>query len=475
MKNVPGFRGSWLLFWGNSFCCDDVRKAHYNLTGNASARCDESSNENSFSGLCQPVRLEYESTSETGKFMSLASSYSADRALSATLQATAYPDEGIVRVDLRSQESIFYHDYSSLALESFNASSNPRRPPRFPEKLFEMLDRAEAEGLANTISWQPHGRCFIVWRVQEFTSLLPTWMPGMTRWKSFQKQLNLWGFRRLTKGRDLGGYFHEYFLRYRPHLLSVMRRVDKSRQAAGSKASENEPDFYAMKFVTPLMPRTDNGNDEGTTTSDSLETTAILSAVLDSKSGEHASIDGVSPFSDADLASTEGQQCEATHSSGGTILGFTESQSIEPGLCNYTDSRLFALPPLLKDVPLSPSLVASIEATSTSRHLLYETAGLNQRRHSVVQADQMTDNQGAESKCEPEPRALPPVIVRQGEIIGGAFAVVPVAQHPSFVQIGPQEYYRVISDTPRSDPLSSGYQLLNGCGDFPSASGPHPT
>lgn len=42
---------------------------------------------------------------------------------------------------------------------------------------------------------------------------------------SFQRQLNLYGFRRLTKGQESGSYFHPQFQRNREDLISQVRRV----------------------------------------------------------------------------------------------------------------------------------------------------------------------------------------------------------------------------------------------------------
>jgi HSF-type DNA-binding len=74
---------------------------------------------------------------------------------------------------------------------------------------FVFLDRAEAESFNHIVSWQPHGRCFVIHHRRNFKGLLSVLMPGMTRWKSFQRQLCLWGFAQLTSGRDINGYNHE--------------------------------------------------------------------------------------------------------------------------------------------------------------------------------------------------------------------------------------------------------------------------
>jgi hypothetical protein len=51
----------------------------------------------------------------------------------------------------------------------------------FPERLFEMLQQVEELGISHIVSWQPHGRSFLVHRPREFVSqvmpkyVLPTW------------------------------------------------------------------------------------------------------------------------------------------------------------------------------------------------------------------------------------------------------------------------------------------------------------
>jgi len=76
-------------------------------------------------------------------------------------------------------------------------------------------------------------------------------MPGFfrqTKMTSFQRQLNLYGFARLTTGPDRGGYYHELFIRGR---LDLCKRMTRTRvKGNGSKAASSpstEPNFYAME------------------------------------------------------------------------------------------------------------------------------------------------------------------------------------------------------------------------------------
>ena len=38
----------------------------------------------------------------------------------------------------------------------------------FPLKLHQVLDQIEIDGTAHVISWQPHGRCFVIHKPKEF-------------------------------------------------------------------------------------------------------------------------------------------------------------------------------------------------------------------------------------------------------------------------------------------------------------------
>jgi len=144
-----------------------------------------------------------------------------------------------------------YHDHSHDSSEMYSEEHPVRGgvTTPFPLKLHEMLHKVESHGLEHIVSWQPHGRCFVVHKPQEFVQLLPNYFK-LSKLASFQRQLNLYGFQRITKGYDKGGYYHELFLRNRMFMAHAIQRIKV--KGTGVRARSNpaqEPDFWNMPWV----------------------------------------------------------------------------------------------------------------------------------------------------------------------------------------------------------------------------------
>jgi len=149
-----------------------------------------------------------------------------------------------------------YHDHSNdLPGESEEmqqpAKSRGGITTPFPMQLHDMLQHAEGRGYSDVVSWQPHGRAFHVHDPARFVGEVMPMFFRQTRMSSFQRQLSLYGFLRLTrKGEDHGGYYHELFLRGMPHLCHRMQRTRiKGYWVRQSSSPETEPDFSKMSVV----------------------------------------------------------------------------------------------------------------------------------------------------------------------------------------------------------------------------------
>ena len=122
----------------------------------------------------------------------------------------------------RSYVSHTYNDFSRTAdsevlkkyQEPVNRGGGVDIP--FPQKLHFLLS---SPGLFDPefIDWAPHGRCIHIKRVKEIDDMQTHFKHRVfkqTQFTSFQRQLNLYGFKRITQGMDKGAYYHGAFVQW---------------------------------------------------------------------------------------------------------------------------------------------------------------------------------------------------------------------------------------------------------------------
>lgn len=107
-----------------------------------------------------------------------------------------------------------------------------------------MLSEATEEGYDAIVSWVP-GDASGCFRVHDKDKFVETVMPkffNQTKYKSFLRQLNLWGFERvLQSGPQRGGYKHAVFDSSNPEHCDLMRRT----KLKGSKKKESNTDLVS--------------------------------------------------------------------------------------------------------------------------------------------------------------------------------------------------------------------------------------
>jgi len=269
-----------------------------------------------------------------------------------------------------------YHDYSAIPdSEHFVRKKTGGVTMPFPEKLMHMLDK---ESLLNpdVISWQSHGRAFTVRKPKDFTSRVMGGYFRQSKLTSFQRQLNLYGFRRITQGTDAGAYYHELFLRGRPQLCMRMQR--QKVKGTGHKQPTDvtsEPNFYVMPPVIA----------EGTVSGGAASAAAVAGEDATSDAPPRFSSTGSPPSSLHDstaLLSPDSHEEKKT-----TLTGISLSKTApasppstaqlihpfnSPGICAATMLRKLATSKVTMDPPLfdldagvSTHAVASSSPTST--------------------------------------------------------------------------------------------------------------
>ncbi len=83
----------------------------------------------------------------------------------------------------------------------------------FPVKLHRMLAQVEREGKKHIVSWNPDGRTFQVHDHDKFVSEVLHHHFKQTKYKSFQRQLNFYAYKRITSGPLEGAYGHPFFIK----------------------------------------------------------------------------------------------------------------------------------------------------------------------------------------------------------------------------------------------------------------------
>lgn len=117
-------------------------------------------------------------------------------------------------------DDIFFRLYADQ-----NGSKGNKNEP-FPLKLYRIIFEAEKNCNQDIISFCPDGRSFMIHKIDAFvTKIMPKYFTA-NRMASFQRQLNLYGFSKILRGPDKGGFSHNAFSKnQRNHCLTIKRKT----------------------------------------------------------------------------------------------------------------------------------------------------------------------------------------------------------------------------------------------------------
>lgn len=137
------------------------------------------------------------------------------------------------------------------------------RQEHFPLKLYRMLEDVHTFGLTNVISWSEDGRSFIVHQPKVFEKSLMITYFKHTKYKSFQRQLNLYQFIRTARDKVLGVYSHPLFRRGQEVLCRDIKRPSKKLHVASFKTKGSRLQGTSLKTIlSDIVPIEDNSSGE---------------------------------------------------------------------------------------------------------------------------------------------------------------------------------------------------------------------
>jgi len=132
-----------------------------------------------------------------------------------------------------------------LTLEQMMAVGSSQAMPRdfdqdvpmtFPQKLMEILDNSH---LTDIVTWLPNGKGFIILQKRRFaTEVMPMYFKH-SKFTSFTRKLNRWGFTRVTRGPESGAYYHKYFQRGQHNLVMQMHCQSKMSSKDNAPVKES--------------------------------------------------------------------------------------------------------------------------------------------------------------------------------------------------------------------------------------------
>jgi hypothetical protein len=140
----------------------------------------------------------------------------------------------------------------------------PRPHLKFPLVLHSMLEDAKVMGFDHIVSWLPNNsNMFKIHDLEKFTQegIMQRYFPKQKFYKSFIRQVNIYGFDRIHAGPFRGAYFHPGFTRDVRELRRMGRvRVNSTHKQASSYNQYDTMGSFIAPSCTPRDQRTASSN-----------------------------------------------------------------------------------------------------------------------------------------------------------------------------------------------------------------------
>lgn len=88
---------------------------------------------------------------------------------------------------------------------AIGALMTPIKGSNFPTKLRRILSNPKFQEF---ITWLPHGRSWRILKPKAFEAIVIPLYFHHAKYASFMRQVNGWGFQRMTQGLDHNSYYH---------------------------------------------------------------------------------------------------------------------------------------------------------------------------------------------------------------------------------------------------------------------------
>lgn len=122
-------------------------------------------------------------------------------------------------------------------------------PQQFPRRLYNMLEHetteAETNGKEPILAWSKTGKAFGISDVAMFANQVLPKHFKTSKFSSFQRNLNLYGFSKVRRGPDVDMYSHPCFIRGQPDLLGELTKSKKGSKSKGFHPEKNNV-MYAV-------------------------------------------------------------------------------------------------------------------------------------------------------------------------------------------------------------------------------------